>query len=144
MLALFGLFFLLSFGTYETAAHLEEHDAFCASCHTEPETTFYQNTLAAEPVDRAAYVTRTAKQPAPLSSPIDDSNCLKCHQDITQTQDFNRYFHVFLAQWQQLDPNAGTCVDCHSAHTADGDPELGFLQENRAVQVCQSCHTFRG
>lgn len=176
--ALVGVLFLLSFGTYETAARMEERDAFCASCHTEPESTYYQNSLAAEPVDLAAwhhgqevrcidchagiglpgrlgamrigagdlaaYLTHTDQQPAPLTNPIGDSHCLKCHQDVTQTQDFNRHFHVFLAQWQQLDPQAGTCVDCHSAHTADGDPTLGFLQQNRTEQVCQACHGFRG
>ncbi|MFN2194751.1 MAG: cytochrome c3 family protein [Anaerolineales bacterium] len=178
ILALFGVLFLFSVGTYETAARVEEHDAFCASCHTEPETSYYQNSLAADPVDLAAwhhgqevrcidchagkglpgrlgamrigagdlvaYLAHTAKQPAPLTSPIGDSHCLKCHQDVTQTQDFNRHFHVFLAQWQQLDPQAGTCVSCHTAHTADGDPNLSFLQQDRTVQVCEACHGFRG
>lgn len=38
------------------AAHLENSDSFCASCHTEPETQFFQRSLAA-PVDLATFHT---------------------------------------------------------------------------------------
>lgn len=37
-----------------TAVHLENQDTFCASCHTEPETTYVQRAQASEPVDLAA------------------------------------------------------------------------------------------
>lgn len=155
-------------------ATLEEKDSFCASCHSQPETTYYQRSIAATPVDMAsqhhsvltkcidchsgigipgragalmlgagdlfAWVTHTAKQPAPLTQPIGDEHCIKCHQDVEQTQDFNRHFHAFLPRWQAVDPNAGTCVSCHTAHTTDGDPNLKYLNQNRTVQVCQNCH----
>lgn len=35
------------------AAHMEDSDSFCASCHTQPESTFYQRSQAA-PVDLAS------------------------------------------------------------------------------------------
>ena len=48
------------------AARVEEHDAFCVACHTEPETTYYQRSLAA---------------PADLASAHTSANvrCIQCH-----------------------------------------------------------------
>jgi predicted CXXCH cytochrome family protein len=174
----FGMVILLTVGTLLTAAHMEENDGFCASCHSQPESTYFQRTQAAKPVDLAsshfdhavkcidchsgpgvvgrlgamrvgtgdlvAFVTHTDKQPAPLTVPIGDANCLKCHADVPNTRDFNRHFHAFLSRWQAIDKNAATCVDCHSAHTTDGSTSLGFLQQVRTEQVCQRCHAVAG
>jgi predicted CXXCH cytochrome family protein len=165
---------LLAVGGFATAATLEEQNSFCAACHTQPESTFYQRTqtvavdLAAKHAaawatrcidchsgpglsgrigamtlgarDLAAFVTRTDQQPAPLTLPIGDANCLKCHAGVPATQSFNQHFHAFLARWQSLDANAGTCMSCHAAHATDGDPAQGFLQQERTQQVCDSCH----
>jgi len=38
--------FVLAAGVYTTGVQLEANDSFCASCHVEPETTFYQASLA--------------------------------------------------------------------------------------------------
>ncbi len=165
---------LFAGGGFTTAATLEERDSFCASCHSQPESTFYDRTQAAAvdlaskhhaswatrcidchagpnltgrvsamtlgARDLAAFVTHTDQQPAQLTVPISDANCLKCHADVLNTRSFNRHFHAFLARWQTLDPNAATCVSCHSSHSTDGDPTLIFLQTQRAQQVCDSCH----
>lgn len=177
-LALLGVLLAASASAVGVSAHLENKDAFCASCHSQPESTFYQRSLDQMPVDMAsnhhgsqvrcidchsgpgvtgrlsaislgagdlmAYVTHTDQQPAPLTQPIPDSNCLKCHADVPNTQDFNRHFHAFLSRWQAMDQKAAACVDCHSAHTTDGDKKLGFLQEQRTVLVCQACHRVAG
>jgi predicted CXXCH cytochrome family protein len=176
LIALVSLVFILGAGTATTAAQFENHDAFCASCHSEPESTYYQRSLGDPPVDLAswhttkdvrcidchagqgipgrlsamrlgagdlyAYVTHTDTQPAPLTQPIGDDHCLKCHQDTPNTQDFNRHFHAFLPQWQSLDSNAATCVDCHASHNTSGDPTAMFLEQAQTTQVCQSCHAF--
>jgi len=44
---------ILASGGLVTAIQLENHNAFCASCHTEPESQYYQRSLAA-PVDLAS------------------------------------------------------------------------------------------
>jgi predicted CXXCH cytochrome family protein len=163
------------------AAHLENNDAFCASCHTEPETTFYGRTQASTAADLAskhhgyqdqstrcidchsgagatgrlqgmtvgfgdlvAYTFHTDQQPAKLTVPIADGNCTKCHADTMANQDFQNHFHHFLPQWQAVDKGAAHCVDCHSAHTTDGDPNLAYLQQQRAEQVCLDCHRVAG
>ncbi len=108
---------LLAGGGFAFAATQETHDPFCASCHTQPKSTFFERSQAAQAVDLASYhtsqetkcidchsgpgvtgrvqaellgarnalawYTGTAVQPAVLTSPISDANCLKCHQDIT-------------------------------------------------------------
>jgi predicted CXXCH cytochrome family protein len=170
-----GIGVFLAIGFFMGAAHLEENDAFCASCHTEPESTFFSRSQAA-PVDLAsfhhqdqstrcidchsgdgvtgrvsamqvgavdlvAYVTHTAKQPAPLTTPIEDANCLKCHADVPQTRNFSRHFHVFLSRWQSVDPKAATCVSCHGGHVTTGTAKLDFINVSDAKAVCTQCHT---
>lgn len=172
--AALGAVLLFAGAGIATGATLEERDGFCASCHTQPESTFFERTQAAAvdlaskhqaswatrcidchsgpgvsgrasamalgARDLATWVTHTDQQPAPLTVPISDATCLKCHADVPATQDFNRHFHAFLARWQGLDPNAATCVSCHTGHSTDGDPSLGYLQQDRTQQVCNSCH----
>ncbi len=169
---------VLALAAFITGDQLENHDSFCASCHSQPETTYYQRSLAPKPVDLAswhwtkatrcidchsgkgltgrlgammvgagdlfAWVSGTAHQPAPLLVPIGDGNCLKCHSDVPATQDFNLHFHAFLTQWQANDPNAGSCVSCHSSHTTDGDPNSQFLTAQRVQPVCEACHAALG
>ena len=165
---------VLGSATAVTAMQFENHDDFCASCHSEPEQTYYQREASA-PADLAtfhntqsvrcidchsgpglvpgrisaltlgakdliAWVTGTAKQPAVHTRPIDDANCLKCHQQVIQQRDFNNHFHVFLSRWQSVDKNAATCVSCHQSHQTNGEAQLAFLNRDHTVNVCQSCH----
>lgn len=171
-----GAIILLGSGGFVVAAHLEENDVFCASCHTQPESTFFDRTQSTQVVDLAsqhhntkdtvtcidchagpgisgrlnamtigagdlwAYLTRTATQPASLTVPIADENCLKCHSDIPLRRSFNQHYHAFLKRWQKSDSKAATCVSCHSTHTTDGEADLGFLNRDRTTTVCVACH----
>ena len=157
-----------------SAMQLENRDAFCASCHSEPESTYFARSTAASVVDLAsfhttkktrcidchdgsglfgrpaalllggrdllAWISHTAHQPAPQTRPISDGTCVKCHQTLYQSQDFNNHFHLFLSRWQAVDPKAGRCVSCHEAHTTDVDATIGYLNQQRTVLVCQACH----
>ena len=165
---------VLSAATAVTAMQFENHDDFCASCHSEPEQTFFQReasastdlasfhsaqdvrcidchsgpglvpgrisalTLGAR--DLLVWISGHAQQPAVHTRPIDDANCLKCHQQVTQQRDFNNHFHVFLSRWQARDTNAATCISCHQSHHTDGEAQLAFLNRDHTVSVCQSCH----
>jgi predicted CXXCH cytochrome family protein len=178
MLVATGLFIFIV-GSFSFAASMEERDYFCASCHTQPETTFYQRSQTGNPIDLAsfhhtkqtlciechsgtgvpgrvsammlgarnavAYFSGTAKQPALLTVPVPDDNCVKCHASVFNATDFNNHFHNFLPRWQAADPiHAATCVDCHSAHTTDGNDQTAFLSQAKTDQVCQSCHQVLG
>ena len=67
ILAVFVVGVLLAAGGFTFAASQETHDSFCASCHTQPESTFYQRSTDAQPVDLASYHT-TQK-----------TECINCH-----------------------------------------------------------------
>lgn len=58
---------VLSIGGVGVSLALENQDSFCASCHTEPEVTYYQQSLAGQPATLAAF--HTQKQTA----------CIDCH-----------------------------------------------------------------
>ncbi len=65
-LVLVGIVLIVGGGlTY--AAHIEDGDAFCASCHTQPESTYYQRTQDRTAVDLAS--AHTAK----------GVTCIQCH-----------------------------------------------------------------
>ncbi|MGE5463376.1 MAG: cytochrome c3 family protein [Syntrophothermus sp.] len=162
-----------------TAMQFEDHNSFCASCHTQGEQTFYDRSIAPAEVDLASmhdmkgqarcidchtgpgilgrygglmagatdlisFFSGHYPQPAALEEPYPDANCLKCHAAITQKQDFNNHFHVFLAQWQAIDKNAATCVSCHLSHDTSGSAKVAFLNETTTVAICQKCHSAVG
>lgn len=58
---------LLAAGGFGFAASQETHDSFCASCHTQPETTFFQRSTAEQPVDLASFHT------------TQNTLCINCH-----------------------------------------------------------------
>jgi predicted CXXCH cytochrome family protein len=176
--AAFGLAVVLTVGGFSFAASKEQHDSFCISCHTQPESTFYERGTASHPVDLAsahsakntrcidchsghgvfgrisaellgahnalAFYTKTAVQPAVVTRPVGDDACLKCHQNITDQQDMNNHFHVFLSRWQKTDPNAATCVSCHQGHNTNGEAQLAYLNQETTTAVCESCHRTLG
>lgn len=59
--------FVLAIGGVGVSLALENQDAFCAACHTEPEATYYQQSTQASAVTLAAF--HTSKQTA----------CIDCH-----------------------------------------------------------------
>src|SRR5512135_1005353 len=66
-LAAIGVVILLTASGFTFAASKETHDSFCASCHTQPESTFYQRSLDPQPVDLAS--AHTPKK----------TRCIDCH-----------------------------------------------------------------
>jgi nitrate/TMAO reductase-like tetraheme cytochrome c subunit len=166
---------------FSYAAIQESRDSFCASCHTQPETTYYERSTASAAVDMASahtakkvacidchsgsgipgrlsaemmgawnaahWYTGTAVQPAKLTMPIADSNCIKCHQEDVQrrgARERENHFHYFLTRWQARDANAGSCVSCHSGHATDGDASTRFMNEVKTQAVCEACHRALG
>src|SRR5512146_2330441 len=58
---------LLAGGGFAFAATQESNDAFCASCHTQPETTYLQRSTGAQPPDLASFHTGQ------------NTRCIDCH-----------------------------------------------------------------
>jgi hypothetical protein len=67
LVAIVALAILLAVSGFTYAANQEEHDAFCASCHTEPESTYVQRSTTAPPVDLASFHT------------TEGIRCIDCH-----------------------------------------------------------------
>ncbi len=60
--------FILSIGVYTTGVQIENNDSFCASCHVEPETTYYQDSL-----EQAGVITLAAFHAG------EEVRCIDCH-----------------------------------------------------------------
>ena len=61
------LLLCVAVGGYTYGVRMESNDAFCASCHTEPETTYYQQSQQPEAPTLAAFHTH------------EDTRCIDCH-----------------------------------------------------------------
>lgn len=61
---------VMSVGGYTVMAHQEEEDSFCASCHTQPESTYYERSMAAVKIDLA-----TAHKQKSV-------RCIDCHSGV--------------------------------------------------------------
>lgn len=175
MILLGAVFVFLVVGVGGTAysVNLENHDAFCASCHTQPESTYFQQSQNQTPEtlasfhtgkstrcidchsgsgslgrveglmqggqDLISFVSGRYHNPAITTNPISDDTCLKCHDQVAATQDFNNHFHVFLTRWQSVDPNAARCVTCHTSHQKNPSDQA-FLNAPAVDTICQQCH----
>jgi nitrate/TMAO reductase-like tetraheme cytochrome c subunit len=189
--AAFGI--LLTAGGFAFAANQEQHDSFCASCHSHPETDYALRSTAGQASDLASYhtgqkvncidchsgqgvigrvqaelmgaknafkwYTGTAQQPAVQTVPVDNQNCVKCHQDVTQRgfqpkesitvntgeregerEGHDNHWHVMLARWQQVSGNAATCSSCHNGHNTDGSAKSGYMVDQAVKAECEACH----
>ncbi len=125
--------------------HLENHNAFCASCHTEPETTYYQRTLSPKSVDLATQHGENAR-------------CIDCHSGegilgrmsslALGAKDLAKFISRTHIQPAQLSSalGRGHCLKCHEAIASkvgfeDHFHSLSALQENDDSQTtCVACH----
>jgi predicted CXXCH cytochrome family protein len=113
ILIVLGVAVLLTASGFTFAATKEGHDAFCASCHTQPESTFYQRSQDAQPVDLASF--HTAKQ----------TRCIDCHSGEGVTGRVSAellgahnalafYTHTAVQPAKLTQPfGEGSCLKCH-------------------------------
>ena len=137
----------LAAGGYFTTAHIEENDGFCASCHSQPESTFFQRTQAPA-VDlaskhQAAWATR----------------CIDCHSGPGVTGRLAamtlgaRDLAAFVTRTDQqpavqtVPVTDATCLKCHADVPATQNFQRhfhAFLARWQAVDsqaaTCVSCH----
>ncbi|RME42992.1 MAG: hypothetical protein D6791_16545 [Chloroflexi bacterium] len=117
----------------------------CIDCHSGSGPGGRLDAIMLGARDLAAYVKGGYPQPAVLTHPISDANCLKCHQEVLRNRTFDNHFHFFLPRWRQVTPDiAASCVDCHTSHTTDGEGQLGWLNKQRTVAQCDACHRIAG
>ncbi len=111
-------------GGFAFAASQETHDPFCASCHTQPESTFVQRSTTAPSVDLASYHT-TQK-----------SLCIDCHsgQGLTgrmqaEMLGAKNAFKWYTGTAVQPAPNMGTVTDDHCLKCHQDVTQQRFTQK---------------
>jgi hypothetical protein len=138
---------LLAASGFAFAYTQEEHDTFCSSCHTQPESTFYQRALDTQAVDLASF--HTAK----------GTRCIDCHSGaglngrmqaelLGAHNTFALYTHTAIQPAKQTVPiHDDNCLKCHQQVTngrSRNNHFHGFLAEWQATDPnaghCVSCH----
>lgn len=148
--AVFAVVVLLIFGAAGGTAYAiqqENQDAFCASCHTEPESKYYQASLAPSALDLAAF--HAQKQ----------ARCIDCHsgggvfgraeglaqgaQDLVAYQ--SGHYHAPAIPLNKL--GDGSCLKCHAdvaANQGFNNHFHAFLSRWQSVDSnaahCVDCH----
>ena len=123
-----GIF--LAAGGMVYAANQEEHDPFCASCHTEPETTFVQRSTDTQAVDLASFHTG------------EKTRCIDCHSGpgivgrvqaelLGARNAVAWYTHTSVQPAHLKFPiQDATCLTCHQEVTQQGyrpEQSLGIV-----------------
>lgn len=105
------------------AIHLENQDLFCASCHTEPEVTYYDQSQASTPVTLAAFHAQAGEGGGSLA------RCIDCHsgggplgrvEGLTQgAQDTFSFMsgHYHDPAITTNPPGDDSCLKCHNQVT---------------------------
>ncbi len=131
-----------------TAMQFEDHNSFCASCHTQGEQDFYDRSTAATPVDLAS-----------MHDSKGQARCIDCHTGpgiigrygglMAGSTDLISYFSGHYPQPAKLEepyPDAN-CLKCHATITQGQDmnnhfhaflPQWQATDKNAAT--CVSCH----
>lgn len=102
------------------AASQESHDVFCSSCHTQPETTYYQRSTAAQATDLASFHTSQ------------NTFCIHCHSgqgifgrvqaELLGARNAFKWYTGTAVQPAVLNYPIGdqNCLKCHQDVTAQG------------------------
>ncbi len=141
-----GLVLLASGSAY--AMRQENHDAFCASCHTQPESQYYQQSLAPDAATLAALHAQK------------NVRCIDCHsgggalgrvEGLTQgAQDLAAFYsgHYHNPAITQNKLSDDSCLKCHNQVDTSGGFDNHFhrlLARWQSVDPraagCVDCHT---
>src|SRR4051794_31148855 len=86
---------ILGGGGFVTATILEEHDNFCAACHTVPESTYYNRAYSTlQILSSAAPDLATAHYTLSKTHGMPDFSCISCHRGDSSLQ--NRVSTILL------------------------------------------------
>lgn len=115
-----GLAVILAAAGFSIGATKESQDSFCASCHTQPESTYYERSTAASAVDLASF--HTAQQ----------TRCIDCHSgegvfgrigaELLGARNAFHWYTGTAVQPAVLTKAIGddSCLKCHEAVTQEG------------------------
>ena len=117
------------------AHHLGRRDFRCIDCHRGTGALGRLRVKWVAARDAARYLVGRFREPDRMQHPLWDSDCLKCHTPAAGV-DAGAFHGVEVH-------NAGfpfACVECHTSHSGQGDPELQFPDSKQVLPICQECH----
>ena len=140
--------FLLGLGAMLTGTQLENHNSFCASCHTEGEQTFFNQSQAVAAVDLASFHEIKGS-----------SRCIDCHTGqgvmgrfwglIAGASDLVSFAsgHYPQPAVQDVPIPDENCLKCHATIAEKQDMNNHFhvflskwQQSDPKAALCVSCH----
>lgn len=133
--------------------HMENNDAFCASCHTEPESTYFDRAHGGDKtVDLAAFH-------AVNNEPAKSARCIDCHSGTgingrLHAMSLGAYDALKYVSGNYPQPSIQThpigdenCLKCHADYAANQDFENhfhtflpGWQANDPNAAHCVSCH----
>jgi Cytochrome c554 and c-prime len=128
--AFFGVIILGGVG-FVGATALEEHDDFCASCHTVPETTYFQRATAATGNVNAVVTDLASYHYQQAQAKGQTFGCIECHRGDSSLME--RFQTLALGGQDTITFLMGK-ADPTLAKTTINQPEL-------VNAACVSCHT---
>lgn len=139
---------ILGLSGFTFAATREAHDSFCASCHTQPESTFFERSTAAQAVDNASF--HTTKQ----------VRCIDCHSgrgitgrmgaELMGARNAFAWYTGTAVQPAKMTYAIGdqNCLKCHDAVTISDSRDNHFhyfltrwQAADPSAAGCVTCHT---
>lgn len=111
---------VVTVGGFVFAANMESHDSFCASCHSQPESAYYERSTAAQPTDLASF--HTSQHTA----------CIECHSgpgvtgriaaELMGAYNAAKWYTGSAVQPAQLKfpISDANCLKCHGTITSEG------------------------
>jgi hypothetical protein len=118
-----------------------DNDFRCIDCHGGASFVGRARVKALAAKDTFWYVVGHFEEPVGMRWPLWDEDCTKCHTDFDEADPEpweNPRFHQLAVHNVELGVG---CVECHSSHTPDGDPEHQFLRASAVRSQCARCHT---
>lgn len=116
--------------------HLVGGEVNCISCHGEEGIVGMARTTYLAAKDTVKFVLGDYEQPSRVFHPVQDKDCLKCHEDERTLKLGEEDFHVILDHAEL--PFA--CVQCHNGHRTGGRKAKRFIVPKTAQPRCNHCH----
>ena len=112
----------------------------CIDCHGGTSWTGRARVKVLAAKDAFWYVVGHFEEPTGMRWPLWDEDCTKCHAGFDESEPEaweNPRFHQLAVHNVELGVD---CVECHSSHQAEGDPDHHFLRAREVRSQCSRCH----
>ena len=125
----------------------------CIDCHGGADAVMRVRIWSLAAVDTAKFFFGDYREPDHMRLQLRSKECTQCHTPILK-----HTTALTAEQEEALEGRAGngyheirshdavriTCVQCHTAHTTDGNPKAQFIARTRVQPLCRKCHPTLG